>query len=198
MDSVCWPLVKKIRLVFTPAPADVNTPPGRLTKAHFDDLFLRLPQLCSRHTPGAEDGTRSVPTTLDSERSWTVPFASNLQRAMEEARPFREQAAKLSAEAKSMEDDLKDKRKTKGTSDAKLATLEEQWKAVLREARDNDSKAQTIEDAVYDLKAVNPNKVDTSDKRTPTQLLEVIKSKGEDADAALARLRAMIAEPQSV
>ena len=83
-------------------------------------------------------------------------------------------------------------------SEAKLATLEEQWKAVLREARDNDSKARTTEDAVHDLKAVNPNKADTSDKRTPAQLLAVIKSKGQDADAALARLRVMIAEPESV
>lgn len=147
-----------------------------LTRAHFDDLFKLLP------------------TRGDGERSWTVPFASKLQQATEDAQPYREQAAKLSAEAKTLEDDLKQKRK--GTTSKKtLEALEEKWKAVLREARDNESKAQTIEDAVYDLKAVNPNKTDDSDKRTPAQLLDVIEEKGREADAALARLRVLISEP---
>ena len=179
-----------------------------LTKAHFDDLFVRLPLICRPHTPCAEggtrsvpatlaeDGTRSVPAALESERNWTVPFASNLQKAIEEARPLREQAARLAAEAKSLEDTLKVKRKAKGTTKAKLATLEEKWKSVVRDSRENDAKAQTLEDAVYDLKAVNPNKADVSDKRTAAELIEVIQSKGKDADAALGRLRALIAEPE--
>ena len=68
---------------------------------------------------------------------------------------------------------------------------------MLREARENESKAQTIENAVYDLKAVNPNKADDSDKRTPTQLLEVIDAKGRDV--ALARLKQLIGqEPTAI
>ena len=74
--------------------------------------------------------------------------------------------------------------------------MEDKWKSVLRDARENESKAQTIEDAVYDLKAVNPNKTDDSDKRTPSQLLDVIDAKGNDADTAIARLRGLIAETQ--
>jgi len=151
-----------------------------LTKAHFDELFQLLP------------------TRGDSERSWTVPFAERLQQALKEASPFREMASQRFTEAKSLEDNLKEKRKAKSTSPEALTALEEQWKGVLREARENESKAQTIEDAVYDLKAVNPNKADDSDKRTPTQLLEVIETKGRDADAALTRLRSLISEPQSV
>lgn len=147
-----------------------------LTQEHFADLFRLLPE------------------RRDSERSWTIPFAKKLQLALEEARPFRENAVRQFEEAKSLEETLKDKRKAKGTSEEDLARLEDQWKAVLREARDHDSKAQTIEDAVYDLKAVNPHKSDTSDKRTPSQLLEVIELKGRDADAALSRLRRLIAD----
>ena len=107
-------------------------------------------------------------------------------------------ASQLFAEAKPLEDDLKEKRKQKTASQETLIALEEKWKSVLREARENESKAQTIEDAVYDLKAVNPNKIDDSDKRTPLQLLEVIDTKGRDADTALTRLRSLIADPQPV
>ena len=151
-----------------------------LTKTHFDELFQLLP-------------TRGI-----SERSWTIPFAARLQQALEDARPYREQASQLFAEAKPLEDDLKEKRKQKRASQETLTALEDKWKSVLRDARENESKAQTIEDVVYDLKAVNPNKIDDSDKRTPSQLLEVIETKGRDADAALTRLRSLIAEPQLV
>ncbi len=66
-----------------------------LTKTHFDELFQLLP------------------TRGNSERSWTIPFATRLQQALEEARPFRERASQLFAEAKPLEDDLKEKRKQK-------------------------------------------------------------------------------------
>lgn len=151
-----------------------------LTKMHFEELF------------------RLLPTRGDSERSWTAPFAAKLQQALEEARPYREWASQLLGEAKPLEDSLKEKRKAKTTSQETLAALEEQWKSVLREARENESKAQSIEDAVYDLKAVNPNKTDESDRRTPTQLLKVIEDKGKEADAALARLGALIADQSPV
>ena len=146
------------------------------TQAHFDEFFQQLP------------------TRGDSERSWTVPFAANLQQALEQARPYRERAAQLFSQAKSLEDDLKEKRKQKKATEETLAALEDKWKSVLRDARENESKAQTIEDAVYDLKAVNPNKTDDSDKQTPIQLLDVIEAKNHEANAAIARLQALICE----
>jgi len=150
-----------------------------LTKAHFDDLF------------------RLLPTRGDSDRSWTVPFATKLQRALDEARPYRERATQQISEASLLEDELKERRKHKAESAEALVGLEERWKTSLREARETESKAQTIEDAVYDLKAVNPNKTDDSDKRTPTQLLSFIEEKGREADAALARLQALTRRPTS-
>lgn len=61
-----------------------------------------------------------------------------------------------------------------------------------RAARDATSKAQAIEDAVFDLKAVNPRERKVVDARTPLQLLEAIEAKGQEVDAALASLRALI------
>ena len=90
---------------------------------------------------------------------------------------------------------MKEKRKQKRATEEILAALEDKWKSVLRDARENESKAQTIEDAVYDLKAVNPNKTDDRDQRTPVQLLEVIEAKGQEAAGAITRLRSLLGEP---
>ena len=58
-----------------------------------------------------------------------------------------------------------------------------------RTARDASAKAQSVEDAIYDLKAVNPKERKQGDLRTPIQLLEAIEAKGREVDEALARLR---------
>ena len=58
-----------------------------------------------------------------------------------------------------------------------------------RVARDGSAKAQANEDAIYDLKAVNPKERKQGDVRTPIQLLEAIEAKGREVDEALAQLR---------
>ena len=64
--------------------------------------------------------------------------------------------------------------------------------AAERQAREATAKAQGIEDAIYDLKAVNPREVKQVDARTPAQLLAAIEAKGHEVDAALARLKALV------
>ena len=46
-----------------------------------------------------------------------------------------------------------------------------------------------IKDRGYDLKAVNPNRPDTTDTRTPSELLDEIERHGRDLETALADLR---------
>jgi hypothetical protein len=48
-----------------------------------------------------------------------------------------------------------------------------------------------IENAVYDLKAVNPNRTVTEGRRTPAQLLKEIAVHGQAVEAALAQLAAV-------
>ena len=91
------------------------------------------------------------------------------------------------------EDEWRIKRKDRSRR-SQTAALEEEWKALEREARESLAKGEAIEDAVYDLKAVNPNRVNVEDKRTPPQLLDFITTKGLEADAALARLRKLVAK----
>ena len=58
-----------------------------------------------------------------------------------------------------------------------------------REARDLAAKAKEIEDAVYDLKAVNPHRKPDVDDRTPEELMDIIEAKGREIAEALAALR---------
>ena len=46
-----------------------------------------------------------------------------------------------------------------------------------------------MEEKNYDLKAVNPNRVEEVDTRTPEDLLDIIEQKGSEIQAALAMLR---------
>ena len=63
-----------------------------------------------------------------------------------------------------------------------------------RAAREASAKAQAIEDAVYDLKAVNPRAKKVVDERTPAQLLQAIVLKGREVDEALAQLQALVGQ----
>lgn len=145
-----------------------------LTQAHFDEFWQLLP------------------TRGDGEKSWTVDFTTKLQTSLDEAKPHREKAEASFAELKDLEDKLKDARKAK-LNEAKLTKMEGKIRSVLLEARESRDKAEAIENAAYDLKAVNPNRVDTTDKRTPAELMEFIKQKGLEADAALTRLAELTA-----
>jgi type I restriction enzyme M protein len=74
--------------------------------------------------------------------------------------------------------------------------LEDECKTVERSARESLAKAESIENAVYDLKAVNPNRASEEDTCTPAELLDFIAVKGQEADAALSRLRTLITNHQ--
>ena len=46
-----------------------------------------------------------------------------------------------------------------------------------------------IEEKNYDLKAVNPNKIEKVDTRTPKELISIIEKKGDEIREALALLK---------
>ncbi len=69
--------------------------------------------------------------------------------------------------------------------------MKELIKACEREIRDIDSKAQSIEDAPFDLKAVNPNAKTEEDTRSPAELIEIIRRKGREVQEILGNLEAL-------
>ncbi len=141
-----------------------------------------------------EEFFKLLPKRGDSQQSWTVDFAARQQKALEEARPYRETAANLAAQAKTFADEIREKKKSKHPDKPALAALEEKAKALDREARETQAKADSIEDAAFDLKAVNPNRVSQEDKRTPQELLAFIAQKGLEADTALEQLSRLAAQ----
>ena len=149
-----------------------------LTLAHFEEFFRLLPE------------------RTESERSWTIDFAARLQAALAEAQPFREKAAEFTAVASRLEDDVAALRKAKVPRE-QIEISQERWKSALRDAREADGKAVEIENAVYDLKAVNPNRVVEEDKRSPFEILQAIEEKGREATAALSRLQELVASGNS-
>lgn len=149
-----------------------------LTLTHFEEFFRLLPE------------------RQKSERSWTIDFATNLQAALEEARPLREKAAELSILADKLDDELASLRKEKASKD-QVEKAQARWRAAVREARETEAKAVAIENAVYDLKAVNPNRRVLEDARTPLEIIAAIEARGVEADLALSHLRSLVESASS-
>ncbi len=82
-----------------------------------------------------------------------------------------------------------DLKKARPRDDQAIEGAEGNVKELTRESRDLAAKAKEIEDAVYDLKAVNPHKKPNVDTRTPEELMNIIEAKGKEVADALAVLR---------
>ncbi|MYB57366.1 MAG: N-6 DNA methylase [Gemmatimonadetes bacterium] len=138
-----------------------------LTSKHFEDFFKRMPK------------------REESEKSWKVDLPQLKKDALKESAPLRKQAESKSRQADVIKVQLM--AMTKGTDDYKV--LEMQEGELRRDARELTNRAQAIDDAVYDLKAVNPNSIIEEDTRTPEDLLNIIEQKGREVAEALSALR---------
>ena len=132
-----------------------------------------------------------LPKRADSDRSWTVDFTVRRRKAAEDARPLREIEAKKKEEAELAKAVLSTLKSARPKDPATIEKQEEVVAAFLCEARDAANKAQGIENAAYDLKAVNPNRKTVVDTRTTAELLHLIEIKGREVAEAVAALRAM-------
>lgn len=142
-----------------------------LALAHFEEFFRLLPQ------------------RADSEHSWTVDIEERKRRAAEEARPLREQSAARAREAAQWNERLKELKKAARRDEPAIAEAAAKLAELTREARDLANRAGEIEDAVYDLKAVNPHRKPEVDTRTPEELIAFIEAKGREIAEALAALQ---------
>ncbi len=129
-----------------------------------------------------------LPERADSERSWTVDFKARRAAAEATARPLHDKAAGLEVEAARAREEARGD----GVSE-RVEELLTRASVAEREARELRGKAKALEDAVYDLKAVNPNAKSNEDARTPAELLDVIELKGLEVAAALESLRRLSA-----
>src|SRR5205823_3986284 len=109
--------------------------------------------------------------------------------AAAEARPFKEQATRKGQEAEQGKERAKELKKARPQDGQAVAAAEEQVRVLTKEAREAAGKAKEIEDAVYDLKAVNPHRKPVLDTRTPEELLDLIEAKGREIAEVIALLR---------
>ena len=189
-----WCIVSLPGGVFTSAGAGVKTnllffSKGKATEKnwYYDLADLKLGKKTPLTAGHFEEFLQLLPGHGNSARSWTVDFTARQEQAAEEARPWREQAEKSHAEARALEETFQTLKKAKAKPAARTEA-EEGWKAKAKESREAAAKAETIENAVYDLKAVNPNREVREDRRSPRELLEEITARGAAVDAALAAL----------
>ena len=197
-DCDLWCVVSLPGGVFTAAGAGVKTnllffTKGRPTRKiwYFDLSELKIRKKIPLMLNHFEDFLRLLPSCGDSGLSWTVDMDARKQAAAEQARPLKEKATAKSQQAAQWSQRVADlkKAKTQPRDDRAVEEAEAKVKELTRESRDLAGKAKELEDAVYDLKAVNPNKKPNVDTRTPEELMNIIEAKGKEVAAALATLR---------
>ena len=189
-----WCIVSLPPGVFTSAGAGVKTnllffskgePTTEIWYYDLSDIKVtKRNPLMSKHF---EDFFKCMPKREESEKSWTVDLAQRRKDARKESAPLRKQADSKSRKADAIKVQLMSM--TKGTDDYKV--LEMQEGELRRDARELMNRAQAIDDAVYDLKAVNPNSIIEEDTRTPEDLLNIIEQKGIEVAEALSALRGL-------
>jgi type I restriction enzyme M protein len=138
-----------------------------------------------------QDFAEKLTTREDSKRSWTIDLSARRATAAVDAQPFKDTARAKSQEAGRIRDRLSELKKAKPRDEAAITTAEAEIAALTKVAREATSKADDIENAVYDLKAVNPHRKAVVDTRTPTELLDLIEAKGREVAEAVAVLRSI-------
>jgi type I restriction enzyme M protein len=182
--------------VFTAAGAAVKTnllffTKGQPTRTiwYYDLSELKIRKKNPMTLQHFADMLRLLPTRGDSDLSWTIDMDARKRNAADEARPLKQQATAKAQEAARWSQRSADLKKTKPRDEQAIKEADAKTKELTRESRDLSAAAKEIEDAVYDLKAVNPHKTPIVDKRTPEELLDLIEAKGKEITDALAVLR---------
>jgi type I restriction enzyme M protein len=128
----------------------------------------------------------------DGRYSWTVDFAARRAKARAEMVPLLAQANAIKADVVTLKERLK-RLKKDAAAQAELDALDAQIREKDKAARELETQAQTMDAAVFDLKAVNLNTVTVVDDRTPAQIIQSIQEQGRIVADALSRLNALLA-----
>jgi len=204
-DCNLWCVLSLPGGVFTAAGAGVKTNLLFFTKGqptqniwYYDLSELKIRKKIPLMLKHFEEFMRLLPARADSELSWTVDMDERKRVAADEAQPLKAQATDKGQQAAQWSQRLADLKKIKPRNDADIEEAETKIKELSREARDFAAKAKEFEDAVYDLKAVNPHKITVIDDRTPEQLMSIIEAKGREVAEALSMLRILAVRDDNI
>ncbi len=191
-----WCIISLPAGVFTTAGAGVKTNLLFFTKGkHTEKIwYYDLSDIkVGKKTPFTIDRFaeffKLLPVRGDSERSWTIDFTARKQKALEEAGPFKTTAREKEQQAAQWKERLGELKKDTPSDKAAIIEVEQKVTELIKAAREQSAKAEEIEDAVYDIKAVNPHAKGEEDTRTPEELLDLIEVKSMEIAEALSALR---------
>jgi type I restriction enzyme M protein len=197
-DCELWCVVSLPGGVFTAAGAGVKTNLLFFTKGqpthkiwYYDLTNIKVGKKTPLTLKHFEELFRLLPTRSDSDYSWTMDLDERKRLAAEEARPIKDQSTAKSHQAAQWSQRIIELKKSPLWDTETIQEAEAKVKELSRESRELAAKAKEIEDAVYDLKAVNPNKKPNIDTRTPEELIGIIEAKGREISEALALLRSI-------
>ncbi len=128
-----------------------------------------------------------LPTLSDSEKSWTIDFKQRKQNAQKQATTLDKLADEKRKRTAALKTQLKNQRKQ--MSMEALIMLKQSIEKLEKEVNELDAKAKTISNAIYDLKAVNPNITEIIDNRTPKELIDFIAQQGHEVTRLLKQLQ---------
>lgn len=131
---------------------------------------------------------RLLPERGDSERSWSIDFSARREKARQESEPFKLKVKRLDNEAYETREKVKQLKQQSPQNKDEIKDLLDKVAELEIQSRENRAKAESIENAIYDIKAVNPNAKDLTDKRTPKELIDFINDKSKEVEAALVKL----------
>ena len=135
----------------------------------------------------------------ETDLCWTVDFSARRARAREDMAPHLTEVEARKAEAVVLKDELAASKKrvpagtqSAGAGDTAIAERRERLAVAEKAARDAQAKADAIDAAVFDLKAVNPRVKVETDTRGPQEIVASIAAHGRQVEAALARLSGLL------
>lgn len=149
---------------------------------HADQPFPTFARLLAQRATGG----------ADSDFSWTVDFTAKRAQARAAMAPHLAEVERRKGEAVALKDRLATLKKALANGDA-LEACRDALLAAEKSARDAQIAADAIDAATFDLKAVNPKARVERDMRTVTDILREIEGQGRRVDAALERLRGLMA-----
>jgi type I restriction enzyme M protein len=120
-----------------------------------------------------------------------VDFAARRRQARDDMKPHVADAEAAKAEVVFLKEKLK-ALKASNPKDKKIEEIETNIGEKEKAAREAQSKADAIDAAVFDLKAVNPNAIVKVDTRTPQEVIQSIEEQGKIAAKALETLRGLL------
>ena len=130
-----------------------------------------------------------LPVRAESEYSWSVDIDKRKRVAEDQAAPLRAEEKAFNGKAQACNNRIRELKKVKLQDKDAISKAETELAEYISQARKYKEQADAIEAAVYDLKAVNPNRKTEIDTRSPQELIALIEEKQTEIMAALIELK---------